>query len=554
MTTTFEYPDAPQPQAQPPEPGPAERLQARFEALRRAVSLGAGSIDDELIRDGRALLERYDARMRLSGEHTVVALVGGTGSGKSSLFNAIAGADLSQVGVIRPLTAAPHACVWGLQGAGPLLDWLGIDKRHRYARTGAPDADRSLHGLVLLDLPDHDSVRAQETAEVSRLVGVADLLVYVLDPQKYADAAVHWRYLTQMTDHTNVSVLVLNQVDRLADGETEDCLTDLGRILDSEGVEQPRLLTTSAVTGDGVGELRELLSETVARRRAAADRLTADLDTLLRRFEPYTRVPPGDGLERTRVIALIDALTEAAGVTAIGDALTSAYELRSVDYVGWPFAKLGTRFRSDPLRRMRLGELRAELREAYAGPVGAQQAEVDTAIRTATDGMADDLPEPWPGRVRAAAYRRSAELPDAIAGAMSAVVPNTDKAPGWWWLARLTQWLLVLAVLAGIAWMGGLVAYAVLGVAEPPHPLLADAGYLPYVALMVLGVLGLGWLLATGCRNLVLSSADRRRELMEDNLRDQIAAIAKERVVAEVDGELRKYGEFRSAYVTAIGN
>lgn len=547
MTTTA-Y-DSPEPRAQA-DPT-VDRLRTRFEALRTITQLGAGYLDDDLMRDGRALLERYDARMRLSGEHTVVALIGGTGSGKSSLFNAIAGAELSAVGVTRPLTAAPHACVWGLQGAGPLLDWLGIDGRHRYARTTAPDTDRSLHGLVLLDLPDHDSVRAQETSEVNRLVGVADLLVFVLDPQKYADAALHWRYLTQMADHTSVSVLVLNQVDRLADGETEDCLTDLGRILDSEGVDPPRLLTTSAVTGVGVGELREMLSDTVERRRAAADRLTADLETLLRRFEPYARVPPTEGLDRTRVNALVDALTEAAGVSAVGDALTSANELRSVDYVGWPFAKLITRFRGDPLRRMRLGELRVELRAAFAGPVGAQQSEVDTAIRTATDGVADDLPEPWPAKIRAAAYRRSQELPDAIAGAMSTTVPNTDKVPGWWWLARLTQWLLVLAVVVGVVWIGALVAYGVLHVARPPHPLIGDAGFLPYVALIIVGLLGLGWLLSTGCRNLVLAVADRRREEMEDDMRDQVAIVARERVVAEIDGEQRRYADFRNAYLVA---
>ncbi|HEY3681752.1 MAG TPA: GTPase [Streptosporangiaceae bacterium] len=550
MTTTA-Y-DTPEPRAHP-DPA-ADRLRNRFEALRAITRLGAGYVDDDLMRDGRALLERYDARMRLSGEHTVVALIGGTGSGKSSLFNAIAGAELSAVGVTRPLTAAPHACVWGLQGAGPLLDWLGIDTRHRYARTNAPDTDRSLHGLVLLDLPDHDSVRAQETSEVNRLVGVADLLVFVLDPQKYADAALHWRFLTQMADHTSVSVLVLNQIDRLADGETEDCLTDLGRILDSEGVDPPRLLTTSAVTGAGVGELREMLSDTVERRRAATDRLTADLETLMRRFEPYARVPPSDGLDRIRVNALIDALTEAAGVSAVGDALTSAHELRSVDYVGWPFAKLVTRFRGDPLRRMRLGELRAELRAAFAGPVGAQKSEVDTAIRTATDGVADDLPEPWPAKVRDAAYRRSDELPDAIAAAMSEAVPNTDKVPGWWWWARIAQWLLVLAVIAGIAWIGALVVYGVLGVAHPPNPLLGDPGFLPYVALIIVGVLGLGWLLSTGCRNLVLAVADRRREEMEDEMRIQVAVVARERVVAEIEAEQHRYADFRNAYLTSAGH
>ena len=550
-TTAYDFPDTPQPQA---ATDPAGRLRDRFEALRRIAEIVPGYVDDDLMRDSRALLERYDARMRLSGEHTVVALVGGTGSGKSSLFNAIAGADLSAVGVTRPLTAAPHACVWGLNGAGPLLDWLGIDNRHRYARTGGPGAERSLHGLVLLDLPDHDSVRAQETAEVSRLVGVADLLVFVLDPQKYADAALHWRYLTQLADHAGVSVLVLNQVDRLADGETEDCLTDLGRILDSEGIEPPRLLTTSAATGAGIGELRELLSDTVERRRAAADRLSADLDGLMRRFEPYARVPPTEGLDRTRVNALVDALTEAAGVSAVGDALTSAHELRSVDYVGWPFAKLVTRFRGDPLRRMRVRELRAELREAFAGPVGAQQSEVDTAIRTATDGVADDLPDPWPAKVRLAAYRRSGELPDAIAAAMSSAVPDTERVPRWWWPARLTQWLLVLAVIAGLGWMAAIVVFGVLGIASPPHPLLGDVGFLPYVALIVLGLLGLGWLLSTGCRNLVLAVADRRREEMEDDMRDQVAGVARDRVVAEIDGEQRRYADFRAAYLAAAGH
>ena len=137
---------------------------------------------------------------------------------------------------------------------------------------------------------------------------------------------------------------------------------------------------------------------------------------------------------------------------------------------------------------------------------------------------------------------------------MSSVVPDTERAPGWWWPARITQWVLVLAVLAGVAWLGGLVVYAVLGVAEPPHPLLADAGYLPYVALIIVGVLGLGWLLATGCRSLVLSAADRRREEMEDNMRDQITAVAKELIVGEIDGEMRRYGDFRSAYVTAAGH
>ena len=91
--------------------------------------------------------------------HTVVALAGGTGSGKSALFNGLAGADFSPVGVTRPATRDAHACVWG--GPGPGRCWTGwaSPRRYRYARSSALErGEEAMTGLILLDLPDHDSV------------------------------------------------------------------------------------------------------------------------------------------------------------------------------------------------------------------------------------------------------------------------------------------------------------------------------------------------------------------------------------------------------------
>src|SRR5690606_15305226 len=98
--------------------------------------------------------------------HTVVAVAGATGSGKSSLFNALAGRPLADVGVRRPTTAITEAAVFG-GGAGELLDWLGVTRRHVLT---TDDDDDDLTGLVLLDLPDHDSVEAAHRDEVDRLV------------------------------------------------------------------------------------------------------------------------------------------------------------------------------------------------------------------------------------------------------------------------------------------------------------------------------------------------------------------------------------------------
>ena len=280
------------------------RLPARLTSLQELTKIGSArtgseGFSQELLTEAEALLRRSGERMRMSASHTVVALAGGTGSGKSSLFNALAGANFSPAGVTRPTTKHSHACVWGMEGAGPLLDWLGVQRRHRYARASALDeGEASLTGMLLLDLPDHDSVVTGSAALVDRLVKMADMLVWVLDPLKYADASVHRRYLVPLAGHASVTTVVLNQVDTLSPDQAADCEADLRRLLDSEGLTETHVLVTSATTGAGLDELRRVLAGAVAARRAAAERIAADIDALLERFAVYAgdsvpgRLPP----------------------------------------------------------------------------------------------------------------------------------------------------------------------------------------------------------------------------------------------------------------------
>src|SRR5262249_5558549 len=196
-------------------------------ALARLVKTGwartgPGGFSAELLAEASDVLARADQRLMLSARHTVVSLAGGTGSGKSSLFNRLAGADFSTVGVTRPVTRDAHACVWGVAGSGPLLEWVPVPPRDRYARRGAlGSGEQSMNGLVLLDLPDHDSVLGHATDLVDQLVGRSDLIVWVLDPQKYADAAVHRRFLVPLAGHSEVIAVVLNQADLLSASQIE---------------------------------------------------------------------------------------------------------------------------------------------------------------------------------------------------------------------------------------------------------------------------------------------------------------------------------------------
>lgn len=533
----------------------AAGLSARLDGLDRLVQLGTGRIDQMLLDDTTSLLTRAGERLRLSGEHTVVTLAGGTGSGKSSLFNGICGLELSPVGVRRPMTSKAHACVWGLDGAGPLLDWLDVDKRYRYARASALDPDAgsrgadagSLQGLVLLDLPDHDSIQALHRAEVDRFVTVADLLVWVVDPQKYADAALHRNYIVPFAEHAGVTLIVLNQVDRLQPEEVDDCVSDLRRLLEAEGLTDPRILTTSTVTEGGVLGFRDVLVDTVAARRARSERLTADVDKLARRFADFrVRAEPPAAIDEQRATALVDALTDAAGAPAVAEAMESAYELRAVDYVGWPVGRLAARLRSDPLRKMRLTELREELRGAFTGPVGAQQGDVDNALQGITDGVTTELPGTWARAVRSASRSHAPELPEALGASLKGALPTFNQVPRWWWLIKTWQYFLVLVTVLALFWIGLLVAYGVFKVGDSPPGLIGDAGLIPYVAVLLACTLGMGALTSSACRNVVALSSAKHGERMEHHMRERIAQVAEEKVLYPVADELQAYARFRA--------
>ena len=311
----------------------------------------------------------------------------------------------------RPVTSEAHACVWGVSGSGPLT---GVARRAApvpVCRSSALDSgEPALNGLVLLDMPDHDSVMGHATGLVDRLVGVSDLMVWVLDPQKYADRAVHRRFLVPLAGHSEVIAVVLNQADLLTAAQVEDCVHDLRRLLDSENLHEVQIIVTSAVTGAGIEELRKLLTEAVSARRASAARIAADVDKMVVQFRPYGEVThesavggPVPGVPAGAADLLGADFGRAAGVQAIGDGVRSARELRALDYTGWPVSWMAERVASrDPARKIRLGKIWDELRDVAAGPTGAQQAEIDNSLTQLADRVTPGLPNPWSRTVRAA--------------------------------------------------------------------------------------------------------------------------------------------------------
>ena len=96
-------------------------LGERVARLRSSMEWASEAIPRDVRDEVHATIERCDERLAMGVDFTVVALAGGTGSGKSSLFNALVGREFAVPGVARPTTAHVSAAVWGNR-ADALLD------------------------------------------------------------------------------------------------------------------------------------------------------------------------------------------------------------------------------------------------------------------------------------------------------------------------------------------------------------------------------------------------------------------------------------------------
>ncbi|MEU7925900.1 GTPase [Micromonospora sp. NPDC049801] len=532
-------------------------LIARLDAVRRLLTAVDGLLPDAELVPAHTLVERAGTRLALSRDHTVVALAGATGSGKSSLFNALAQLELSPVGVRRPTTGVTHACVWGpLEDANRLLDWIGVLPRHRFVRESALDGDDEtpLHGLILLDLPDFDSVQRSHRLEVDRLLGLVDQVVWVVDPQKYADRVIHDSYLREFHRHRDVTLVVLNQADRLPAAELPRVLDDLRRLLDSDGLTGVPLLATTAIDPAGMVGLRSALERTVAERQAALRRLAGDVDTVVAGLdEMIGSARPGGGPDDATVAGLNRALAGAAGVPAVSEAVERAYRHRAGAATGWPVVRGWRRLRPDPLRRLHLpGPAGADADPAESlvaatsvpDPTAAQRSALGLAIRAVADRAGGDLPAAWPTAVTSAARSRLDDLPDALDRAIAGTDLGLDHQPVWWRVVGGVQWLVTLAAAVGLGWLALGYALRALGLPALDNPMV---GQVPMPTVLLLGGLLAGLLTAALTRPVVRWAAQRARARARQRLTVRVAEVGEEYVLAPVRIVLTSYAQARDA-------
>ncbi len=228
---------------------------------------------DELV-DIEDIADRVEERRGFPGDTLVVALAGGTGAGKSSLLNALAGDEVASVSAVRPHTNSALALVPNDPSfeLTTFLEDMGISERFGQDR---------FSDVAIIDLPDQDSIASAHRALVWDLLPEVDAIIWVVDPDKYRDATFLRDYVGGLATYQDQALFVLNKTDILSTSAAEEVKADFIGQLEVHGITEPKVFSLAAAPPHqdpiGTEELARHLEEKMEAKRVLASKTIADV-------------------------------------------------------------------------------------------------------------------------------------------------------------------------------------------------------------------------------------------------------------------------------------
>lgn len=304
-------------------------VQLRLTQLQQAVAAGGEYFSPVIAERAKEDLRLAYERMRVGDGFVVTALIGGTGSGKSTLFNRLTSLHFAEVSEIRPTTNEIMACTWG-GDSSELLDVLAVSPHNRIQHESLLTIGAETHdALVLLDTPDYDSVDITHSGTVSTLIPMVDVILWVLDPQKYADLSVYSSLITLGRRHENMHMhardahtlaVVINRIDTVAHTEREALIAHVRANLEELGFGDVPVYATSALYGEGMESLAAALTQMTTDRTLWHATAGAQLDSVAELLGSQVgdfEVDVHDGYVHKLAVTVV----EASGVRTVAKAI-----------------------------------------------------------------------------------------------------------------------------------------------------------------------------------------------------------------------------------------
>jgi energy-coupling factor transporter ATP-binding protein EcfA2 len=288
----------------------ARQLESALLALRHRIVdapllLEAPSVTEARAERGKLLTQIDDyllPRIRQSSAPVLVALVGSTGAGKSTLVNSIVGAQVSQTGIRRPTTNSPVLACHPDE-----IDWFAENvflptlPRVRQQGLAMPGRDGLLvlagsegipRGVALLDTPDIDSVVQAHHEFARQFLDASDLWLFMTTGSRYADAPV-WELLRYAKERDAALGIVLARVQPRSRDELTRHFTAM---LEKSGLGgADRFLIPETVITEGMlpaavyAPIKDWLTDAAVREDRRVAVLTQTMSGVLDTFR--TRVP-----------------------------------------------------------------------------------------------------------------------------------------------------------------------------------------------------------------------------------------------------------------------
>jgi energy-coupling factor transporter ATP-binding protein EcfA2 len=362
---------------------------------------------DEVTAERGKLLSQIDdyllPRVRESAAPLLVALVGSTGAGKSTLVNSIVGTQVSQTGVRRPTTNSPVlACHpddihWFAENM--FLPTLPRVRQEGLARPGRDGllvlaaSEGMTRGIALLDTPDIDSVVRAHYDFAYQFLDASDLWLFMTSASRYADAPV-WELLQHARERGAALGVVLS---RVPPSHRTELVAHFSAMLDANGIQTENRFVipeTGLVDGylpdDIFQPVRDWLEDTAKRadRRVAvlSQTMSGMLDTFKTRVPRLAAHVDAQVVLRTRLrreleTAYSTALGEFDEGTRGGRLLAGEVLARWQDYAA--SGDLGTALRG----KRTVSPMRRGGRRARADAGAARYAALDSALRAALQSL-----------------------------------------------------------------------------------------------------------------------------------------------------------------------